>query len=84
MMLVVGRRWDETISAAGIGVTSISFWAVPPSIWVAVNNTRAELGHEGIRACRIRIVLLAILAGHGRTTEAEKDCSGDYAERFHC
>jgi hypothetical protein len=29
-------------------------------------------------------MILAAVAGHGRTAEAEKDCDGDYAERFHC
>jgi hypothetical protein len=44
-----------------------------------------ETRGEGIGITGIRIALLAfaVAAGHGRTAETEKDCSGDYAERFH-
>ena len=66
---------------------SLRICRVPEGARVAVSNRRTELRHEGIRACRIRIALLAILvvvAGQGCAAEAEKDCNGDYAERFHC
>jgi hypothetical protein len=59
---------------------------MPRECRVPRRRRRTELRHEGIRACRIRIALLAftVVAGHGRAAEAEKDCNGDYAERFHC
>jgi hypothetical protein len=28
-------------------------------------------------------MILTAIVGHGRAAEAEKDCCGDYAERFH-
>jgi hypothetical protein len=59
---------------------------IPRECRVPRRRRRTELGHERIGACRIRIALLAftVVAGHRDAAKAEKDCSGDYAERFHC
>src|ERR1700684_2955761 len=52
---------------------------------VPARSRRAELGHEGIGTCRIRIALLSfvVAARHGGTAEAEKNCDGHDAESFH-